>query len=215
MLLAFPARLLAALTACTALVALVLKFVVTLRITGGSAPEAAWYLARYFTILSNAIVILAFGWMTVTGRRMHDSLVAGLVLWIGAAGLVYRLLLADLWEPLGLNWYADQAVHGIVPLLVFVWWLAFGRTDRLGWVDPLLWMIWPVLYLAYALLRGAADGIYPYPFLDPGRLTWPQLTWNVSRLMEGFLIAGYALLALSHLRIRRRLRRFLQKAQRR
>lgn len=197
-----PARFLAALTAFLALGSLGVKYAVALRgSAAGTAPATIiWEMARYFTILTNVWVALLFGFMGAAGRRIGDRLAAGLVLWIGATGLVYRLLLAELWEPRGLQWIGDQGVHTAVPLAVFAWWLVWGGTRRLSWADPLIWLLWPVVYLAYALLRGAADGVYPYPFLDPARLHWTQLTWNVARLMEGFLAVGYVLFALAQLK---------------
>ncbi len=195
-----PGRLLAAVTALLAFGALAVKVAVAAQGSGPGAAAVLWELARYFTILTNAAVALAFGWMTVTGLRIGGRLAAGLVLWIGATGLLYRLLLAELWEPRGLEWIGDQGVHTAVPLAVFLWWLVYGGTRRLTWVDPLAWLLWPAAYLAYALLRGAVDGVYPYPFLDPARLSWVQLTWNVSRLIEGFAAAGYVLLALAWLK---------------
>jgi membrane protease YdiL (CAAX protease family) len=29
------------------------------------------------------------------------------------------------------------------------------------------WLAWPLVYLAYSLVRGAVVDWYPYPFLDP------------------------------------------------
>ena len=157
---------------------------------------------RFFTILTNALVVGVFGYMALRGRRVGDRLAAGLVLWIGAVGLVYHMLLARMWDPQGLARWADQGLHTVVPLTVLAWWLAFAGRDRLHWADPLLWLLWPAGYLAYALVRGASDGIFPYPFLDPQYLSYAQLTWNVARLMEGFLVGGYILFGLTRLKRR-------------
>lgn len=188
------ARSLAGLTAGVALISLGLRFAVQLRGVDGLLA-GLWFTVRYFTILTNAMVVVTFADMAFRGRRAHDSWLAALVLWIGAVGLVYHALLATLWEPRGINYLADIGLHTAVPLLVFGWWLAFAGRDRLTWVDPLLWMGWPVLYLGYTLVRSAMDGIYPYPFLDPARVPPQQLVWNVARLMEGFLAGGYLLFA--------------------
>ncbi|MDF0600818.1 Pr6Pr family membrane protein [Psychromarinibacter sp. C21-152] len=202
MLLAPPARFCAAATAVLAFLALAMKYAVAVSETGGTLPDIVWSLARYFTILTNALVLAVFGYMALTGRRIGDRLAAGLVVWIMAVGLVYRLLLAELWEPRGLEYLADLGVHTVVPLAVLGWWLAFAGTARLWWLDPVIWLAWPLAYLAYALARAGVDGIYPYPFLDPGRLSSTQLVWNVARLMEGFAAAGYVLLGLARLRLR-------------
>jgi hypothetical protein len=195
-----PARLCACLVALCAALSLAAQFRVASDALGGSAVQVVWHLARYFTLLTNALVALLFGWTALRGRPASGRLLAGLVLYIGAVGGIYHLLLAPLWEPQGLVWLADLGMHTVVPLAVAGWWLCFGAAARLEWPDPLIWLAWPAVYLAYALARGAADGVYPYPFIDLHRLSTVQLTWNVARIAEGFVAAGYLLVLLSRLR---------------
>ena len=38
---------------------------------------------------------------------------------------------------------------------------------RLTFRRALVWVVFPMAYLAYSLVRGAITGWYPYPFLDP------------------------------------------------
>jgi len=49
--------------------------------------------------------------------------------------------------------------------------LADFMTDRphrrLGFKKALLWLLFPVAYAIYALVRGGLTGWYPYPFLNP------------------------------------------------
>lgn len=192
------ARFAALVTAVLALVSLTLRFLVILDQTGGLGP-ALWHMLRYFTILTNAMVILVFGAMAATGRSAADWLLAGLVLWIGAVAVIYQWLLSPLWEPQGINYLADRGLHFAVPIAVLLWWVAFASRARLTFLHPLFWLGWPVLYLIYVLIRSAWDGEYPYPFLDPARVAPQQLIWNVSRMLEAFLIGGYAIFGLSHL----------------
>ena len=51
----------------------------------------------------------------------------------------------------------------------------------------------PIAYLVYALVRGAIDGKYPYPFIDVGNLGWLQTALNAGGIALGFIIAGLAL----------------------
>ncbi|WP_425051279.1 Pr6Pr family membrane protein [Psychromarinibacter sp. S121] len=199
MLLSAPARTCAAIVAALAVLSLCLKFGITQMETGDRIAGVLWAQARYFTILTNGLVAILFMAMVMAGRQVSDRLIAGLVLWIASVGLIYRLLLAELWEPQGLQRIADQGVHAVVPMSVFLWWVIFARKNDIGWLDPLRWLLWPLAYLAYALVRGALDGVYPYPFLDPGRLAPPQLVWNCARLMEGFVGAGYLLFGATRL----------------
>jgi hypothetical protein len=47
-----------------------------------------------------------------------------------------------------------------------LWWLIAGADGTARWRDISWWMIYPLAYLAYALLRAPFAGEVPYPFLD-------------------------------------------------
>ncbi|MFV0484685.1 MAG: Pr6Pr family membrane protein [Candidatus Saccharimonadales bacterium] len=38
---------------------------------------------------------------------------------------------------------------------------------KLRFSRALLWLLYPLVYLVCSLLRGAYDGFYPYPFINP------------------------------------------------
>jgi hypothetical protein len=56
----------------------------------------------------------------------------------------------------------------------------------------------PAAYFVYALARGAAEGIYAYPFMDVARIGWMQTATTAVLMALGFLAAGYALVWLDH-----------------
>jgi hypothetical protein len=154
----------------------------------GSAGAVVWALAGYFTILTNLAVAghmaaVALGW------RIEASRAAGLVLSILMVGIVYHLLLARLWSPQGMAWWADQGLHTGTPVAMLLWWVAFAP-KRVGWRDLPMWLIWPLTYCAYALVRGAATGGWPYPFLDAGVLGWPAVAVNIVAMLAGFAALG-------------------------
>jgi hypothetical protein len=53
----------------------------------------------------------------------------------------------------------------------------------------------PLLYLLYALLRGALSGIYPYPFLDATRIGWTRVTLNAGAIAAAFILVSFLLVA--------------------
>lgn len=171
---------------------------------GGPGPAAVvWAMAGYFTVLTNALVALAFA-LIAAGRPPGRQVLGGLILSILAVGAVYHLLLARLRAPQGLAWWADLGLHAAVPLAVLGWWLAFGARRPFAATDPLLWLLWPLAYAAAALVRGLNTGFWPYPFLDLPALGWAGLIGALAPLAAGFLAGGYLLVALSRLRVRPR-----------
>lgn len=100
----FLPRILAAAVALAALTALAVQY----RVAEGAAtrPEGTsvwWWLAGYFTILTNLGVALLMGAVAV-GHQTSARMQGGLVLSIVMVGVVYHALLARLWAPQGLAW---------------------------------------------------------------------------------------------------------------
>ena len=88
---------------------------------------------------------------------------------------------------------ADLFLHGVTPALVVLFWLACVPRGGLRPRDVGPWAAAPLLYFAYALARGAADGIYPYPFLDVPRIGWAATALDAALIAVGFLTAGCGL----------------------
>lgn len=177
---------------CTALVALGLQVPASQAMLGGTLGQTLWRLAGYFTILTNlgvAAVMLA----EVAGHRASARLAGGLTLAILMVALVYHLLLAGLWQPTGLAWWADQGLHTAVPALVLVWWLV-RAPKQVTLRDLPVWLVWPIIYLIYALVRGLATGFWPYPFLDPATLGWARVTAHIAGITLAFV--GLALVLI-------------------
>ncbi len=198
-------RSLAALVALTALMALALQVhVATQAPTRPEGTPVWWWLAGYFTILTNVGVAAVMG-ATAFGYRPSARMQGGLVLSILMVGLVYHAILARLWAPQGLAWWADQGLHTATPILVPGWWLTVG--DRhITLRDLPAWLIWPALYATYALIRGALTGFWPYPFLDAAQLGLPLVALNTVGMVLAFAALGLGLIALARASIRASIR---------
>lgn len=157
--------------------------------------DALWRMAGFFTILTNLGVVALMA-AIARGWRIGASWAAGLLVSILMVGLVYHAVLARLWAPQGLAWWADQGLHTAVPLATALWWLAFAPKGVV-WRDLAFWLIWPMLYCAYALGRGAMTGFWPYPFLNVEALGPGVVALNIAGLVIAFaaLGAGVVLLA--------------------
>lgn len=196
------ARIAAAIVALVALAGLVVQFAATLDQTG-SVAGTLWTLLRYFTVLTNLLVALAFGWAAIGGRP-HPRRFAGVMLAILLVGIIYGLLLRGLLTLSGGALLADTLLHKVTPVLVPLWWIAFAVRGQLRWRDAWGWTLFPALYLPYALLRGMAEGRYAYPFIDVAKLGIGTVLVNAVLIAIGFVAAGHALVWIDRRMAQRR-----------
>jgi hypothetical protein len=110
------------------------------------------------------------------------------------ASTIYMLVVCVTYETLlrahmhGLNYLTNIALHEVLPPLVALLWLLTTKSG-LRWTEPLRWLVYPALYMAWILARGAVVHRYPYFFADVDKLGYPHALLNGA----GFLAVFYAL----------------------
>jgi hypothetical protein len=185
-------------------IALALQLAVTIDLmtaSGHSVPVAVWRYLGFFTILTNLLVAST---MTAVARSRwpcgstpRPTATTGVVLAITVVGIVYEVLLSGRVPAMTPVWWtADRLLHYVVPVLTVAWWLIFVSKDGLNIRDPFLWLVYPVGYLAYAMVRGRFDGWYPYFFIDVAHIGYQQALTNAAALSAALLAAGYAVVGL-------------------
>lgn len=162
----------------------------------------------FFTILTNLLVALV---LTFSLRRTSSTLCvyagratvqSAVAVYIAIAGIVYSLVLRNLWDPEGLQKIADVILHDAIPVLYLLYWLTFVRKDKGKDSDSLhfsrvpTWLAYPLLYLVYSLIRGAITGIYLYHFIDAGTLGYARVALNAVVLLLAFLGTSLLLVAI-------------------
>ncbi|MBZ2198911.1 Pr6Pr family membrane protein [Occultella gossypii] len=155
----------------------------------------------YFTILSNVFAAVLFAVSLV--RPVPDGVRGAAVTFLLLTGVVANTLLlgVDVQTPA----YASVVLHMVVPILVLVDWLITPPRTRLTTKHLLAWMVIPVAYLVYSLVRGALVDWYPYPFLDPREQGYGMVA-VMSVVVAIAFGACAALVIWSGNRLRRRLR---------
>ncbi|WP_166358646.1 Pr6Pr family membrane protein [Pseudomonas akapageensis] len=156
----------------------------------------------YFTVLSNtlAAVVLSYASFGREGGAKRFFLSPRVSTGIAASttlvAIAYSLLLRHLWQPQGWQWLADELLHDVMPVIYLLyWWQCVAKGSlRLGHL--LVWLIYPILYFGYALLRGDWIGVYQYPFLDVARLGYGQVFTNALAIMLGFVLIAALLIGI-------------------
>ena len=85
-------------------------------------------------------------------------------------------------------------------------WLLFAPKENLSILCAVWWLILPLSYTVFALLRaiggkpiGHTGLLYPYPFMDLQRLGWGKLLRNAAVLLVLFFLLGCMLIGLGFL----------------
>ncbi|HTV85135.1 MAG TPA: Pr6Pr family membrane protein [Dyella sp.] len=196
-------RLLAALIALVGWPGLLLQLYLSIRMVQAHGRTVMYGLMLYlgfFTVLTNILAALAVTLPLLAPRSAAGRLFSRqeAIGWVTASivfvGVAYYVLLRKLWSPQGLQWLADVSMHYAVPLLFLLYSLTVLRGAALRWWVPLRWSLYPVAYFAYALVRGAVVGSYPYAFIDAATLGYAVTLRNACLLWVAFVVLAYALL---------------------
>ncbi|MGV8886428.1 MAG: Pr6Pr family membrane protein [Microbacteriaceae bacterium] len=163
----------------------------------------------YFTLQSNiiaAVVLLIAGAVGLSSRPQSRFLViarAAATTYMIIVGIVYAILLAPLGAAGGvpLPW-ANLVLHVVVPIYVAVDWLLFADRPRLSFRSFWVVLVFPVVWVAVVLFRGAADGWFPYPFLDPS-LGYGTILLYCCAIAAAVIVVGAGVWALSRVRLLR------------
>jgi hypothetical protein len=129
-----------------------------------SLPQTLWIVFAYFTITTNLIVAAVFTALALNRTFLRrEWIVAGTMLSILLVGVIYALLLHGMLELSGGSALSNTLLHMVTPILVPLYWIAFTPKGHLSRRHPPRWAVYPLAYLAYALVRGSITGQYPTP----------------------------------------------------
>ena len=163
----------------------------------------------YFTIESNLIGVAVFLIGAATWRAARTSTMelvrGGAVVYLTITFVVFALLLSGTDVDTAIPW-VDTVLHKIFPIVVIVDWLVDPPIARLTVRESLIWLIYPLVWVVYTVIRGAIAGWYPYPFLNPANGGYASVAlYVVAILVFGSLVSATVASGGNALRGRRRL----------
>lgn len=160
----------------------------------------------FFTVWTNTLVVVvltcALSRRTWATHRFfsHPVVCSGIAASIVLVSLAYNVLLRHLWHPQGWQWIADELLHDIMPLAFLLYWWLYVPKGTLRIEHVLLWIVYPVVYFSYVLLRGSSIGDYMYPFINVGNIGYVQAFTNAGGVLIGFIVIALVLLGVDRLR---------------
>lgn len=164
------------------------------------APVGEWgretaVLFSYFTISTNSLIVIMTGALLYGRGRLYEwfkwpAVQAACCLYVAFVGLGFWFLLGGIQGAETLSdWIPEICGHTLSPILGVVFWFRHGEKGHINGRHPLLWLVYPIAYLVYWLIRGPLVGYYPYFFMDVNTLGYGGVA-----MWSGVLVVAYLLL---------------------
>jgi hypothetical protein len=164
-----------------------------------SLPGALISFWTYFTHLTNLALLLVYlaaltGWRGL-GWFGLPRVMAAMAAYITLVMVYYHFMLAPYYSFEGALLVATMLLHYVAPLSYLLWWAVAAPHGGLRY-RHVPWMLVPgLLYVAWALARGAVVGEYPYAILDAGTNGYAAVAAGVATLaLAVLLLSGLAVL---------------------
>jgi hypothetical protein len=145
----------------------------------------------YFTIISNLFAAGVLLWGAVYAGRERSTgaelLRGAAVVYMLTTGIVYAAVLSG--QGSVVPWF-NAIVHQGMPVVVALDWAIDPPHTRLAVRRTMLWLTFPLVYIAYTLIRGAIVNWYPYFFVNPNHST------GYAGVVVGCEVIGLGIIAL-------------------
>ena len=195
-------------TAVVVAIGLVVQLVATARLHSGFFDSRAGRIVNmfcFFTIQSNIIGVVTL-LLVLASRggerpRALELLRGAAAVYLSVTFIVVIVLLSNVDVGLQLPW-VDVVLHKVFPVIVVADWLLDPPHHRLDIRDTVYWLIYPAIWVAFTLVRGASDRWYPYPFLDPANGGYGSVAIAIVGVLVGFLVLSALFVALGNARSR-------------
>ena len=159
----------------------------------------------YFTIDTNILCALCLTFIALQGNSelgkffRKATTVTALTVYITIVGITYNILLRNTWNPQGMQKLVDELLHSVIPVYFVLFWFIFVPSGHLKWKNSFPWLIYPILYMVYAITFGAITKFYPYPFVDVNELGYKKALINAGGILLVIFILSLALIATGKL----------------
>ncbi len=182
-----------------------------------SAPVNEWFaetvvMFSFFTNLSNLIIIVMAGALLAGRGRLarwfsSPAVQAACCLYIAFVGLGFWFILGGPRNVASwLFWIPEVTAHTLSPILGVVFFLRGVPKGSLTWKHPFIWLVYPIAYLLYWLIRGPIVGYYPYFFIDANLLGYTGVAVWSGALIAVFVVLGTLMWRIDRWQAKRQVR---------
>src|SRR4030095_2997787 len=166
-----------------------------------SVPGTLFRFFSYFTIDTNILIALCLTFIFLGSKSRLGKLlsnpttITALTVYIIIVGIVYNTILRLTWNPQGLQMVVDEILHSVIPVLFIIFWVIFVPTEGLKYKQAFSWLIYPLVYMLYAIIHGAITKFYPYMFVDVTRHGYGKVLSNAGLILFAIFVLSLILIA--------------------
>lgn len=200
---------------CTGWLAIVTQFFLMLHNRQADIAETIMRFFSFFTILTNILVAL---FLTASAFRLKgfpfklllkNGTLTAITAFIVIVSLVYQIALRSIWDPTGLQLVVDELLHTIIPLFMLIYWFFTIEKDDLQLMPVFYWLLYPVFFIIFILVRGHFSGYYPYPFLNVPEIGYEKTLLNIGIVFGATMVTLTILLVIGKKGIKKQTKTFL------
>ncbi|MFD4502312.1 Pr6Pr family membrane protein [Streptomyces sp. NPDC058457] len=190
---------------------------VALELLLGSPDRIMSYFGVQAAVLLTLVSLASARRAWQAARPLPSSLTGAALLYAVISALVYHLLLGHTTPPFSMTgtthlpvawhgqWLALQLLYTAAPAAALLDWLVLTPPARLHLRQTPAWMLYPLAYLTFTLIRAelvvpGTPGRYLYPFLDAEQHSYRATLANALLLGLSFYALAVLLVALDHTR---------------
>jgi hypothetical protein len=157
----------------------------------------------FFTIQTNLLVAISMTvWAifpdTILGRYFSRmSVQSAIMIYIIVVGLGYNIAIRPYLGPeTTAGFIYNNVLHVVTPIMFVIFWALYVKKGTLKWLNGFIWLIYPLCYFVYTIVRGSITKWYPYPFSDLNKLTGAEFARNALIGLVLFLFFGVIVIAI-------------------
>lgn len=178
---------------------LIVQFYLIIRNRDASVTETIFRYFGYFTILTNILIALCFSALLLQRQGFFHKAATqtAITIYIFVVAVIYNTSLRGIVQLQGLDSFVNELLHVVMPIVFILYWFIYTDKKPVQWKHAWPWMIYPLLYIVYTLIRGSFVHFYPYPFLNVDRLGYASVLINCVWVSVAFVIISLLFIAIA------------------
>lgn len=153
------------------------------------------YFSQWTTLtnlLAVAMLLISAGFLAKNkNSKILEYMRGASTVYLVTTGIAFGLLLTKyITNVTDIPW-SNFSLHYIMPVAIIIDWFLDQPKAVIYFKQALLWLLFPVVYIIYLLVRGQASGNYIYPIFDPSTNSWGKISLTIVGLLLMVFVLSY------------------------